>query len=325
MKSIGIVTYYNALNCGAFLQAYSLNNFLVQKGFSPVFIPVLRPCVSKTDTEDAPPFFSEFTKNLQSCYTHLDVATGSDREFDVIIYGSDEIWNLRNHGWSPKLWGFLYKSNMKISYAACVGNTHIIDFLLFPYTIWGLNRFEAISVRDNYSYRLLSRFTNKRISEVLDPTFLTSYDQFKKENKYGDYILVYTYGLTIASVQNIRIFANEKMLKLICTGSCQPWADLNLSVGPFDWLSLIYNAKYIITSTFHGTVFSIICKKQFVVIDSSSIKILDILEKLCLQNRHTEDLYNAFSDEIDYKFVDSALDPLIEESKSFLMDSISDE
>lgn len=324
MRKIGIVTYYNALNCGAFLQAFALQSFLKEQGFTPFFIPILKFEQNKTQQEDAGlTFRNQIFEKLGKCHSMLNIAVGNENFYDAIIYGSDEIWNIRNHGWRPKLWGYGCKSSRKLSYAPCIGNTKFQDFFLFPYIIIGLNRFDSISVRDGYSKKILSHFVKGPIKEVLDPTFLSSYTQYKKENVYGDYVLVYTYGLNNSTIYNIKQFAKKRNLKIICTGSYQPWADLCLSADPFEWISLIYNARYVITSTFHGTVFSIICKKQFCVVDTSSMKVVDVLEKVNLKNRKSGDITQTFSSDIDYDVVGKSLCVLIDESMDYLLKALA--
>lgn len=313
MKKIGIVTYYNAINNGAFLQAYAMQTFLQENGYDPFFLPVKH--FSPSDNV----YSKEYATQLYKCHDKLNVSdtmTG----FDAVVYGSDEIWNLRNSGLSPYFWGFKVGKSVKVVYAACTGNTKLSDFFLFPYTILGLRKFNAISVRDMVSFNKISKLTRKDISIVLDPTFLISYEAFKKEKLYGKYVLVYTYGLTQDTIFKIKNYASETGSKIICTGSYADWADLNLCANPFEWVSLIQNAEIVFSSTFHGTVFAVICKKQFFVVDTESAKVKDLLEKLNLAKRKTFDFQK--SSPIDYRNVDECLTPLIVSSKKFLLENL---
>jgi hypothetical protein len=211
-------------------------------------------------------------------------------------------------------------SQKKIVYAACTGNSKITDYCLFPYTIWGLRKFNAISVRDEESYRKISKLTRKPIDIVLDPTFLISYENFIADNPYGKYVLVYTYGLSKQAITSIKNFAVLNDCKIICTGSNAEWADYNICANPFEWISLIYHAEVIFSSTFHGTVFSIICKKQFFVVDTESDKVKDLLGKLGLSERKALDFLSIAP--IDYAQVEVKLEPLILKSKKFLLDNL---
>lgn len=313
MKKIGIVTYYNAINNGAFLQAYAMQTFLQENGYDPYFLTVKR--FSPSDNT----YSKEYATHLYECQDKLKLSN-TMTGFDAVVYGSDEIWNLRNSGLSPYFWGYKVGKSVKVVYAACTGNTRLSDYFLFPYTILGLRKFSAISVRDLESYNKISKLTRKDIAIVLDPTFLINYDSFKMENHYGKYILVYTYGLRQDTISKIKDYASETGSKIICTGSYADWADLNLCANPFEWVSLIQNAEIVFSSTFHGTVFSIICNKQFYVVDTESAKVKDLLEKLNLSKRKTYDFGKTGS--IDYSKVNECLAPLIGSSKKFLLENL---
>ena len=83
---------------------------------------------------------------------------------------------------------------------------------------------------------------------------------------------------------------------------------------------MIYHAEVIFSSTFHGTVFSIICKKQFFVVDTESDKVKDLLGKLGLSERKALDFLSIVP--IDYAQVEVKLEPLILKSKKFLLDNL---
>lgn len=313
MKNIGIVTFYNAINNGAFLQAYAMQTFLQENQFQVKMLAVKKFKPSEN------PYSQKCAETLSKCSCLLNVA----EEFcgcDAVVYGSDEIWNLRNSGLSPRFWGFGIKSQKKIVYAACTGNSKLTDYYLFPYTIWGLRKFDAISVRDEESYVKISKLTRKQVDIVLDPTFLISYDKYKTDNPYGKYVLVYTYGLSKQTIDLIRDYAARNACKIILTGSSAEWADYNICANPFEWISLIYNAELVFSSTFHGTVFSIICKKQFFVVDTESDKVKDLLGKLELENRKSLDFLRT--EPIDYMLVAEKLEPLVQKSKQFLLDNL---
>lgn len=159
--------------------------------------------------------------------------------------------------------GILLELSEKIVYAACTGNSKITDYCLFPYTIWGLRKFNAISVRDEESYRKISKLTRKPIDIVLDPTFLISYDNFKADNPYGKYVLVYTYGLSKQAITSIKNFAVLNDCKIICTGSNAEWADYNICANPFEWISLIYHAEVIFQVLFMVLYFQLFVKTIF--------------------------------------------------------------
>ena len=108
-----------------------------------------------------------------------------------------------------------------------------------------------------------------------------------------------------------------------------PWCDDNFTtLGPFDWISYFSKASYILTSTFHGTLFSLKYKKNFITSNNVSIsnKVKTILSKIGLLDRLTDGDLNfgkLYSSEIDYDLVSDKLDPLIKESKNYLLGALT--
>lgn len=322
IKNIGIVTYYNALNNGAFLQALAINSFLEQHGFDVSFINTKEdfslPKLANTNELN---YWHAYKKKLEECHSMLKQTERSS--FDAIIYGSDEIWNLNGHGKNPLFWGYKLTSKNKIAYAACAGGIGLKHMIKYPFTIWGiLTKFKAISVRDIATKKLVSKFYLKSISECLDPTFLGDFTKYRKENLRGDYIVIYSYSLKKETVKQIKKFASIHNCKTIFTGSYSDWADENPILDPIEWLSLMYNAKYVFTSTFHGSVFSIICKKEFYVVDTNTNKVHDLLYRLNLTDR----LINNFEHlpyRINYEEVDKKIEKIRISSKKFLLSNLN--
>ena len=126
-------------------------------------------------------------------------------------------------------------------------------------------------------------------------------------------------------MQKIRNFAAREKLKIIATGSVCGWADENPLPSPFEWLSLIRYSRYVITSTFHGTVFSIQLNKQFITIETTSGKVKSVLEELNLTNQlknndwRPEDLLNCV---IPYDDINQIVEARRQASAQFLLDSL---
>lgn len=313
---IGIATVWNANNNGSFLQAYALQKYIEQLGHEVKMLKLTDFAHGGTEYSDT------FWNNLEKYYSLLNVSEDLEEEFNVIVYGSDEIWSMFGELQNPIFWGWGLKAKRKITYAVSAQGLKPKSVLFHPFTWRGLRNFDSLSVRDYITQKKLSYLTRKPLSMVLDPTFLISYDDCKLENNIGKYVLVYTYGLSPEDAALVRSFAKDKGLKVVCTGSDTPseWGDINIPAGPFEWIGLIRNAEYVVSSTFHGTVFSIICKKQFFVIGTNSGKVNDLLQRTRLGYRKTIDFGNA--QPIDYSKVDEILFPQIESSKAFLVNSL---
>lgn len=325
MKRIGIVTYHNAWNNGAFLQAFALQSYLEGHGLSVNVVDNnINFKSSKYENPLANKWWRAYEKRILECQQLLHIA--SDKEYDTVVYGSDEIWNLANEGSNPIFWGFGLKADKKIAYAPCSGGNLLRYLLKHPFkglmVIWALNRnFNAISARDCVTKEFAERFLRKHVEECLDPTFLFDFSQYKGVNKYGDYLLIYSYGLSKESVNLIKEFAQKNKCKIIYTGSFSDWADDNPILNPLEWLNVMYHAKYVFTSTFHGSVFSIICERQFYVVDTNSNKVKDLLQRLNLIDRFIKDSKVSLNT-IDYLSVNQKLNLLRGKSKDFLINNI---
>lgn len=317
MKKVAIITYYNAPNYGAFMQAFALCMFLKKEGYDPYFIRFI-DFKKRLSGDSQKKFYESLLPYINDLPTSVDKI-----EWDVAIYGSDEIWNLRNKGYYPYLWGYQIHAKKKISYSPSLANTKLLDFFLFPYIIYALRKFNNISVRDVMSKRIISKIVGHDVDITLDPTFLIDYSGFKKENLYGNYVLVYSYGLTEKQHTWIRHFANSRDCKVIYTGQRYDKADYNIYPGPFNWINLYHHAKFVVTTTFHGTVFSILCDKQFICLEASSIKVIDLLSTFGLKNQNITSNQNIKNvPTIDYNEVHKIKDKLVEKSKNYLINNI---
>ncbi len=196
-----------------------------------------------------------------SIYDELPIA-------DIYIAGSDQIWH-------PELnrddffLCYAPKNKKKISYAASMGVVDISPKRQERFKSL-LQNIDSYSVREEEMVSVIKKYTDKKVYQHIDPTFLVDKVAWKKYEKKYDikepYILVYALywdrafnkklrdlrkktGYQIISIQNsIRPIYSDKVIK---------------DAGPSEFLWLIEHAKAIVTSSFHGTAFSIIFNKRF--------------------------------------------------------------
>lgn len=140
---------------------------------------------------------------------------------------------------------------------------------------------------------------------------------------------MYAYHLRENEKNTIIKFAKEQRLKLISVGYSNPWCDKNIiDIGPFEWLGYFKNAKYVLTGTFHGTIFSLKYKRNFVTSTNPGIetKIKTILETVGLSSRviNDTDVSKVLNSPIEYSTVDKKLNTLIEDSRNFLLKALDD-
>lgn len=224
---------------------------------------------------------------------------------DVLVVGSDEVFNcLQTNpavGYSKQLFGNYHQANKIVSYAASAGFTTIDG--LKKYGIYDevsdmlKDNFCCISVRDDNTYNLVKTLTGITPEMHLDPVLVGDFSgQIIEKHDLDKYVVVYSYEERMSDradeAESIQRFAHENGLKTVSIGNFQKWTDLKIEASPFELLGYIKNADYIITDTFHGTIFSIVLKKQFVTIvrESNKQKLNALLKKFSLENRQLREL-----------------------------------
>lgn len=305
----GIITVYNSENCGSFLQAYALSQALKKGGNEAVFIrqnfgdhSASRRNYLKTMAKFA--FRGNFVglkrikdrraKFRRAIAAHLRVVKSAEG-LDCCILGSDVIWDVtasffRNH--HSFFWGTQFRNVKVVSYAASLGFAKEQDMETTGFVRNALENMSAVSVRDHISKRLLQPYCGKDIRLVCDPTYLidrVDYDAIAKPTDLKNFIFLYCYGdLSPADQAAIQRLAKEEGLKTVTFGNFNAWCDVNLAYDPLLFLSIYDKADYIITNTFHGTVFSTIYEKHFAVVKNNKQKVLDVLVMCGMSDKMTE-------------------------------------
>lgn len=287
---VGILTFHNVFNPGSFLQAYSTQQLLKSFGHDPYIIDYTTPSHRYSALKKALalkhrfPFcfrywwdgvvkHAVFERDRKAYYrrtrTFLHHNELAKECFDAIVVGADTVWSFEQTpiGFDPVYYGDFIQSERWISFAPSFGFSKASNAP--PGLREKLSRFHAISVRDEYSCEMIKEILGFRPPIVCDPTFHLDISELKDiEGEKSDYLFVYLLPgrASIALQQEVVSFARERNLKIVASLYRSPWADKNLMKrGPFDWLKLLANASYVITNTFHGTVFSILLQKRFAV------------------------------------------------------------
>jgi hypothetical protein len=360
---VGILTFHRANNYGAVLQAYALQETIQQLGHeveiidykqeyieskyrkvrlnAKSIVSLVRSLVSTVlhyqEFSQRERNFNSFrNNNLTLSKTSYDKSS-EIQGFDALISGSDQVWNPKATGYDKTFFLDAIESAInKISYAASIGRDYITEkeknFILN-----NIANFDSISVREESAKRIVSSLTDKDIARVLDPTLLADqkiWDKFISKNEYGDYLLVYSVGplnnlLEIVKETSLKLgirvlFITEKKIK---TSSNQVHLK---GVSPEKLLTLIYNAKFIVTNSFHGTAFSLIFNKNFFTIphkDSGArmIELLSLfnLSKLLVTNKN--EISELLTYSINYDEINEILRQEKNKSLKYLESSLSKE
>ena len=261
---------------------------------------------------------------------------------DILVIGSDEVFNClqtnKNVGYSLELFGKNANASKIISYAASFGNTTIkglkkygVDHEIAEM----LCKFSAISVRDNNSYDIVKELVGITPEKHLDPVLIYDFNrevsECKAKKPFSKYIVVYAYAGRISKEEGriISRFAKKKGAKLVAIGGEHSFCDVSIYPTPFEVLKIVKNADYVITDTFHGTVFSIKYNKKFATIVRSgqeqtygnSEKLRDLLLTFKLENREVkniEGLENILEKDISYDSVNEIIIQQREKTRMYL-------
>lgn len=195
-----------------------------------------------------------------------------------------------------------------------------------------LASFDAISVRDLYSKNAIGKITDTPIEVVVDPTMLLECDFEPISAHKGRHIALYISDKKFSdkekAIKLIKQFANNKKEVIVSLGLWTKWADENFvdsHIPPFNYYA---GADYVITNTFHGTVFAILQQKQFVAFVGRNRKIVELLDMLNLNERivneemNIEQFNNILDGQIDYMTVNNSLNRIRTQSRDYLRDSL---
>lgn len=319
----GIVTVYNSENAGSFLQAMAMTRAIQSMGHEAVCMyqgfsdhsasfrnysrRLLGTIVKKGPS--AARLLVQRRKLFRKAHQLLTVETDAER-IDCFLLGSDVIWDVKERFFRDHrdfFWGTGYAGARVISYAPSVGFAEAEDLERCGFVAEALSQMDAVSVRDVTSQRLLQPYSQRPVRVVCDPTLLIGpqeYEVLEKPTELEDFIFLYCYETISAEyTERIKAFAKARGLKTVTFGSSNPWCDLRLAYDPLLFLSLYRKAAYIVTDTFHGTVFSNIYEKKYVVLNNQKPKILDFLSLCQMSDKMTqtaEDLARILSSEYDY-------------------------
>lgn len=282
--------------------------------------------------------FSLFRNNfltLSKRYYSNDELKSSLPDADIYCTGSDQTWNTVCQGGIPKAFflDFVPEGKKKISFAASFGIKELPDGDVSE-TRELLNKYSAISVREQSGVEILNRQLGIKSSLVLDPTLAVPnkvWDELSAPRKYKeDYLLAYQLNRNSRFTKYMQDFAREKGLKIILIRARKERGLHNCecltSVSPQEWLSLIKYAKYVLTDSFHCTAYCILFHKQFIDIlpPNYSDRVINILNETNLTNQIITD-YSDFSigdNIIDYDDIDSWLDGERKKTLAFLQNAI---
>ena len=172
---------------------------------------------------------------------------------------------------------------------------------------------------------------NRKSYINLDPVLIADYSKFIKNERpiKENYIIIYAYPkrFTKEEQKYIKLFARKHNKKIISLGFYQEIADYNLPISPFDVFTYFKYADYVITDTFHGTIFSIKVNTKFcTIVRKSKLNKLSYLLKTLEQEdrmvRKLEDIETLYDKKINYEKTNLIIKNETEKSIHYLQENI---
>lgn len=347
---VGILTFHRAINYGAVLQTFALQKVLsrycecevidyrckyIENLYKPFniskdrFIRSLISTILKYRSRKIKMIkFYKFLDNnvkLSPSFNKSDLKNIEDN-YDVFITGSDQVWNNSCAGFDKTYFlDFVSDKRKKNSYAASFGFNKIPNHLEQEYFRL-LQGYNNISVREKSGSVIIKCLLGRNVSVHIDPTFLLTKEEWQEYaypiHQKKKYILLYSVLKPDKILDYATRLSRETGYKIIYIND-SPIKKINAQYlrcsSPEEFLGLFNEAEYVITNSFHGTVFSIIFEKKFFAEVNSkgkmNYRIIDLLEKIGLENRIITN-YSTISNElIDYKKVNKKIG--LEKQKAF--------
>lgn len=256
---------------------------------------------------------------------------------DAYCTGSDQVWNSHwNEGIDKPLYlSFVKKEHYKFSYASSIGNA-VLELDEGRAVKSYLEQYNRITVREDTGVGIIKKLGFEDVKQMLDPTLLLNSTEWSNyvSNKFSNRRYVVTYNLhhdkkidryanELAKANNLEVYHISYNLHDIIRRGKLKWCPTIE-----EYLGLIRDAEYVITDSFHATVFSIIFNKKFVAIypEQASTRIKSLLHLLDIEDRGTERmpcLEEAYQ-EINYSKVEQILNREREKAKEYIRDVLKD-
>lgn len=360
-KRIGILTFHNANNYGAVLQAYALQHYIelnisknveilnyrkqnksegnsIFKGstHNPVknLILNLLRSFQRGNIKQRSKKFDEFREK----YLHLSERV-YDSEFsfgesayNYYIVGSDQVFNPQLSDYRVYYLSSINGNCKKLGYAPSFGISSFSDEItnkIGPL----LRKFDALSCREEIGAKYISNILNNDIPVVMDPVFLLSKEEWKdvaiEPETKKRYLLVYclTKGKSGKINQLARLIAKKKKLTVVTIGSSGLFTNKGVNaVGPREFIGYFINADFVVTDSFHGTSFSLIFGKRVLSIianKNTGSRIENIMNIFGRNDDVIRDIDKYKNHEEQKSYLEDRHLELLEVSKKFLNKNLS--
>lgn len=358
---IGILTFHCAHNHGAVLQCYALQETLKELGhevevinYRPKFLTypyrvltwwpfgTWRPwAIAHIIFNELILFRLRWTKyhkfeNLINRWINQSPIVSREEispNYDAVVFGSDQIWNDKiTKGFDQVYFASMpFEKGAKkyIAYAASAGQTNFNEEQK-SYLKRKLKNFDSISVRES---SLKAELDSMGIDSTLvsDPTFLLPFEKWKLAANAPKAKRPYVLTYEIAQDPNVQRIATSIASEIGADvielkGGFTNLTNKYQATSPDEYVGLFMNAACVVTTSFHGTAFSVICQRPFYNVRQGSavdLRAESLLHSIGLSSRMIDKDSTPNFTEIDFKDAEEKLKHLRELSMSFISKALS--
>lgn len=366
-KKIAIMTWYKYKNFGTALQASAIYHIIESLGYNTTLIQyehkgninemsiksfakalpkkIIQAFNGVYISDERDMLYSEYlykrvteTKKCV-CYSEL---YDLNEFYDAFVCGSDQIWSPL--GFDDKYFlSFVYDKRKMIAYAPSIGTPNIENPIIREKMADLISQFSKLSVRESQGVKIIQELVGKEAKNVLDPTLLltsTEWDIFADTDKTNridaPYILCYFLGDDRKYLKYVKKLSKTTKLPFyiipITRKQKEEGHAVPFEVGPSEFVSLIKNAKYVCTDSFHGMAFSINYHIPFFAFkrfannscENQNSRIFSLLKLLKLEDRIVDKFNNKNMLTCSFVYADKLLNEQRELSIKFLQESLAD-
>lgn len=369
MKKVGVITFHNSYNCGSMMQAYALQKYLFRKNIDNEIVDF--------SNEGQRELYSVFSKNknLKSIIKNILIFPHrkgiyfnnskyeefkqnnlklsrkiensqelTDKDYNVVVAGSDQIWNITIQDFDKAYFLDWVKLARRVAYAPSFGAKNILTNTQNPneYVKYLMN-FNALSIRENNGKKWIKELIGKEVETLIDPTLLLNASDYENliDNScvpQEDYIFFYCPSFDVNISKFVDKISKKYDLPVIAWSAKSYYVkgikrfgfELPKYENPSAYLALIKNAKLIFTTSFHGTIFSTIFRKKFYTIKNGGMygdddRVLTLMNSLKIMDRlipyEFDDNYDYLKD-VNYSEYETLLPKLQKKAEKYINDNI---
>lgn len=360
---IGILTFHRAYNYGAVLQCYALQQYLLSLGHTVEIIDYRQKWIDACFTPFSWLMFKYNLHHPRLLFRYLKTFWGRRKNlhkrqvffnafvskflrlsskpvfcsqdisdyYDAIIIGSDQLWGrwcLGNQLDKIYLGMFPHKQNTKIIGYSISSDIDSINMINDEYQLTKvLNNFSAISFREKNIANHVLQIAEISCPVTLDPTLLCDENIWSplinKEWTKKEYIVIYQ----VRGVEKYKelLYNKAAIIASRFSEKCDIIDLSDMAYSVTDFISIIKYAKFVVTTSFHATVFSVIFKKPFYAFklnDGRDNRYENLCEELNLSNRCINVNSDCMDININFTDIDNRLSRISRESKEFIIENI---